>query len=235
MPSPPSEPPSALGVIPARGGSKGLPAKNLRPLLDEPLIAHTIRAAEGARRLTKTVVSTDSDEIAEVATAQGAEVVRRPADLAADDSPTEDALMDAVETLERAGEPEPDYVVTLEPTSPLRTSALIDECLDLAAARDADAVVTLAESRESWGRLADGRFALLLPGQPRRRQDREPLYRESGTVWVTRTSVLRANRSVLAGTVFGVVVPEEEAVDIHTELDLALAETLMRARREAER
>lgn len=207
-----------------------MPGKNLRVLGGEPLIVHTIRAALAAHRLTRSVVSTDSEEIASVASAHGATVVHRPSELAADDSPTEDALLHAVDALQAEGEPAPDFVVTLEPTAPLRTPELIDECLALADARGADAVVTVTESRESWGRLTDGRFELLFPGQPRRRQEREPIYRESGTVWVTRTATLRAERSVLAGAVFGVVVPEEQAVDINSEWDLTVAEGLLGAR-----
>lgn len=219
---------TVLAVIPARGGSKGIPGKNLRPLAGEPLIVHTIRAAREARRLDRVVVSTDADEVAAVAASHGAEVVRRPPDLAFDDSPTEDALIHAVETLGTL----PDYVVTLEPTSPLRTAALVDRCVELALAEDADAVITVAESRACFGRLDGNRFRYLDPGQPRRRQLREPLYGESSTVYVTRTQVLLANRSVLAEPLYAVVVPEEEAIDINTPLDLVIAEAVMRWRAE---
>jgi CMP-N,N'-diacetyllegionaminic acid synthase len=216
----------ALGVIPARGGSREIPGKNTRPLAGEPLIVHTIRAAQAAKCLDRVVVSTDSDEIASVAEAAGADVVRRPAELATDDSPTEDALIHAVETLGVA----PNYVVTLEPTSPLRTPALIDACVELALAADADAVLTVVETRELLGRLVGGRYHYLVPGQPRRRQNREPLYRESSTVYVTRTSWLLENRSVLADEIHAIIAPEEEAVDINTPLDFLVAEAVLRER-----
>ena len=214
----------ALGVIPARGGSQGVPRKNLRELCGETLVARAVRIAREARTLDRVAVSTDDDEIAEAARAAGAEVVSRPAEIARDDSPTEDALLHALDALGV----EPEFVVTLEPTAPLRRAQTIDRCVELATARAAGSVVTVVESRASWGRLdADQRFTLLQPGAPRRRQEREPVYAESGTVWVTRTASLRTSRSVLADPVYAVVVDEEEALDINSLLDLRIAEAVL--------
>jgi CMP-N-acetylneuraminic acid synthetase len=218
---------SALGVVPARGGSKGVPGKNLALVGGEPLVVHTIRAALAAETLDRVICSTDDDEIAAVARAAGAEVVMRPAELARDESPTEDALLHVLDTLEP---PEPKYVVTLEPTSPLRTPALIDACVRLARERDADAVITVSETRAVHGRVEDGLFVPLVPGQPRRRQLRTPLYQESSTVYVTRTAYLRAAHSVVGERVYAHVVPEEEAIDINSELDLDVADALLRRR-----
>ena len=216
---------SVLAIIPARGGSRAIPGKNVRPFAGEPLLVHTIKSALAAKTLDRVVVSTDSDEIAAAAEAAGAEVVRRPAELARDESPTEDALIHVLETLGES----PDWIVTLEPTSPLRTPELIDACVELAAAEDADAVITVVETRELLGRLDGSRFAYLEPGQPRRRQDRRPLYRESSTVYVTRTSVLLRDRSVLGERLHAIVVPAEQAVDINTPLDLVIAEAVFGA------
>lgn len=224
--------PVAIAIVPARGSSKGLPLKNLLPLDGEPLLVHTLRAAQNARSLTRVIVSTEDERIAAVSEQYGAELVVRPVELAADESPTEDALIHVLETLRSRGEPLPDYVVTLEPTSPLRTPGLIDACVELAVAERADAVLTVAETRSCLGRLEGTRFRYLQPGQPRRRQLREPLYEESSTVYVTRTAHLLATRSVLAEPLLAVVAPEEEAVDINTSFDLVVAEALMRARRE---
>jgi CMP-N-acetylneuraminic acid synthetase len=217
-------PVTVLGVIPARGGSKAVPRKNLQPLGGVPLIVHTIRAAAAASSLDRFLVTTDDDEIAAVAESHGAEVVRRPAELATDESSTEVALIHAVES---AGEPQPEWVVTLEPTSPLRSPRLIDECVAKAIGLGADAVMTVVETRSIYGRLDGGAFTPLSPGQARRRQDREPLYRESSTVYVTRTAHLLRTSSVLADPTYAVVVPEEEAVDVNTALDLAVAEALL--------
>lgn len=215
----------ALGVIPARGGSKSVPGKNLRELGGESLVARAVRFALAAESLDRVVVSTDDDDIAAAAAAAGAEVVRRPAELARDDSPTTDALAHVVREL-RA---EPRWVVTLEPTSPFRRPGTIDRCVELAEAHDAGSVLTVRADRGSFGRVdAGGRFALLDGGASRRRQDREPLYAESGTVWVTRTDSLLRTGSVLAEPVYAVVVDDEEAIDINSELDLRMAETILR-------
>ena len=222
---------TALGVVPARGGSKGMPRKNIRLLNGLPLIAHTLRTARAATLLDRLVVSTEDADIAEIAASEGVEVIERPAALATDASPTEEALVHALETIEARDGWCPDWVVTLEPTSPLRTAALIDRCIALANERNAGAVITVAEVRESLGRIEGDRFRLLFPGQPRRRQDRHPLYRESSTVWVTRTATLRCTRSVLAEPLFPVIVSAEEATDVNTLLDFAIAEALLQARR----
>lgn len=215
----------ALGVIPARGGSKGVARKNLRTVGGETLVARAVRGALAAS-LDLVVVSTDDDEIAREAEEAGVGVVRRPAELARDDSPTEDALLHALDSLAV----EPLWTVTLEPTAPFRRPETIDRCVALAEEREAGSVVAVREERASLGRLApDGRFARLDPDAPRRRQERVPLYAESGVVWVTRTASLRERRAVLVEPVYAVVVDEEEALDVNSELDLGIAG--LRARR----
>jgi CMP-N,N'-diacetyllegionaminic acid synthase len=220
--------PHVLAVIPARGGSKSIPLKNIKPLAGKPLLAYTIEAVKRSRRLDRCVVSTDADEIAKVATEWGAEVIRRPAEYATDQAPTEWALLHALELLKASGY-RPEFVVTLEPTSPFRTAELIDRCVAFAMERpDADCVMTVTETRKCYGRLADGRFEYLYPDQPRRRQDRTPLYEESSTVYVTRTSVLERDRSVLGHVRYGVVVQNSrEAIDINEPMDLLIAEAVL--------
>ena len=222
-----------LAVIPARGGSKGIPRKNLQPLAGQPLLVHTLEAARQAKTLDQVLVSTDDEEIARVARAQGVEVIARPPELARDESPTEDALLHALDVLKARDGYEPEIVVTLEPTSPLRTAQLIDRCVAELVAGDADAELTVVETRDCFGRVVDGTFQYLVNNQPRRRQDREPLYRESGAVYATRTDSLRKFRSVVGGVVRPVIISAEEALDINTLSDLSLAESLMRSRREA--
>ena len=122
---------STLGIIPARGGSKSVPRKNVRLVHGEPLVARCVRIALEARSLDRVVVSTDDDEIAAVAASAGAEVVRRPASIAGDDAPTSAALVHAVRELGLS----PTWVVTLEPTSPLRRAETIDRCVRMAEER----------------------------------------------------------------------------------------------------
>lgn len=220
-----------LAVIPARGGSKSIPLKNIRPLHGTPLLAFTIQAAGRSTYLDRCVVSTDHPEIAKVAREYGAEVIERPAELATDEAPTEGALLQVVDVLGRQGY-RPEYVVTLEPTSPFRTTTLIDRCIATAMEQqDVDCVLTVTETRKCYGRLQDGRFEYLFPDQPRRRQERRPLYEESSTVYVTRTDVLERDRSVLGRTRVGVVVEDlREAIDINEPLDFIVAEAVLKQR-----
>jgi CMP-N,N'-diacetyllegionaminic acid synthase len=217
-----------LAIIPARGGSKRVPRKNLKPILGEPLVVRAIHAAHAAASISRTIVSTEDDEIAELARRHGAEVVLRPLELATDTTSTEDVLLHVLETLEQSGEPLPAYVMTLEPTSPLRTPELLDACVELAIARNADSVVTVAETRDLYGRLDGDRFAFLDPTRVPRK-DREPLYREVGVAYVTRTDWLREHRSVIGESLYAIVVPEERAADVNTELDLVVADATLAA------
>lgn len=221
----------ALAVIPARGGSKSIPLKNIRPLNGIPLIVYTIEAAKHSKYLDRCVVSTDHSAIAQVARDNGAEVIDRPAELATDQAPTEFALLQVLEVLNKEGY-RPDYVVTLEPTSPFRTAALIDRCIEAAVEHhEVECVMTVTETRKCYGRLEHGRFEYLFPDQPRRRQERRPLYEESSTVYVTKTSALERDRSVLGRTRYGLVVEDlREAMDINEPLDFTLAEAVLAQR-----
>jgi N-acylneuraminate cytidylyltransferase len=218
---------TTLGVVTARAGSKGIPGKNVHDLAGRALIAYTFAAAAQSRLLDRFVVSTDSDAVVALAEAADVEVVHRPPEFAHDESPTEDALIHALETV--GGTP-PDWVVTLEPTSPLRSPRLIDACIALAVEHDAGSVITVAETSSLVGRLDGSRFRYLEPGQPRRRQLRAPLYRESSTVYVTKTARLLDARSVLAEPLYAVVTSAEESIDINTYFDLELAEAVLQRR-----
>ena len=221
-----------LAVIPARAGSKGLPGKNILPLLGKPLIAYTIEAALAAHSLGRVIVSTDGDDIANIARSAGADVIMRPAEFATDTSTTEEALLHVLDTLRAEGSPEPEFVVTLEPTSPLRTAATIDRCVMKAREHDASSVMTVLPDTSNFGRLDGDLFVPLDPDAPRRRQLRPPLYAEASVVWVTRTTTLRERRSVLAERIYAVTVDATEAIDINTGLDFAIAESALRDQQE---
>jgi len=135
-----------LGLIPARGGSKGIPRKNLQPLLDKPLIAWTIEQANNSQYLSRTIVSTDDEEIATVARQHGADIpFLRPIEYAQDHSPTSEAVIHALDTLENLGE-QYDYLVLLEPTSPLRKADDIDNAIQaLVNAPTVDALISVGE------------------------------------------------------------------------------------------
>lgn len=216
-----------LGVVPARGGSKGVPRKNIRPLNGRPLLAYTIDQAKAAQTLDLFVVSTDDQEIKAVANRCGARVIDRPAELATDTQPTETALLHALDVLEASGETAFDFIVVLEPTSPLRSARTIDGCVRHLLAGDAPSLLTVRETRENIGKLKDGCFAPLVPGAPRRRQEREPFFVESSTVYVCSVPYLRRTRSLVAEHWAAFVVPSEEAEDINAWSDFLRIEALM--------
>ena len=179
-----------------------------------------------ARSLSRSigvVVSTDSEAIALVGATAGAEIIRRPAELAGDDASTESALLHALDLL---GPPEPGSSVTGSATSPLRRSQTIDACVRRALETGADSVLTVRETRDVLGNVADGIFVRLDPEQPRRRQLRRPLYSEAGTVYVTRTEYLRAKGSILGAEPLAFVVSAEEAIDVNAPIDLRLAQVV---------
>jgi CMP-N-acetylneuraminic acid synthetase len=214
-----------LAVVPARGGSKSVPRKNIRPLAGRPLLVHTLDQAAAVPALDRVVVSTDDDEIAAVTERHGGQVVRRPAALATDSAPTEGALLHALDTLEAAGD-RFDYVVVLEPTSPFRRPRTIAACMEQIVARDGRSLMTVIETRANIGRLDNGVFRPLVPGAPRRRQDRQAFHVESSTVYIARVDFLRATGSLVCDDWLAVVVEESEAVDINSRHDFALAEAI---------
>lgn len=221
---------TAVAVIPARGGSKSVPRKNIRLLAGKPLIYYTIEQAKRSRCLSRLIVSTDDNEIAQVSHQHGAEVCIRPVELATDAAPTELALIHVVEVLKQRDGYEADAVVTLEPTSPLRSSALIDRCIEVLADSDADSVIAVAPTSSLVGTIHGGRFKYTFKDQSRRRQDRTPLYKESSAVYVTRTDTLLTRKSVLGERLYAVIAEEYEAIDINTPLDFIIAEAVMRWR-----
>jgi CMP-N-acetylneuraminic acid synthetase len=225
-----------LAIIPARGGSKGIPRKNIRPLCGRPLIAWSIDAALGSRAVDRTVVSTDDDEIAEISRGLGAEVRMRPAALAQDDTPTRAVLAHVVAEL-ASDRYAPDAVLTLQPTSPLRTARHIDEAAALFASDStADSLVSCIEvphvfhPRSVMRRTADGYLEPFLPApQPHRRQDKEPGFARNGAaIYITRTP--RLSDYVFGGRLVAYPMDADSSVDIDTLDDLRVAERLLQAR-----
>jgi len=220
-----------LAVVPARGGSKSVPGKNIRPLAGRPLLHYTLDQIRGVPEIDRAVVSTDDAKIAAATRAGGGEELARPARLATDSAPTEWALLHALDTLEAAGSAF-DYVMVLEPTSPFRTSETIRRCMARIVECGAPSLMTVVETRSTIGRLENGLFRPLVPGAPRRRQDRDPFYIESSTVYIARVDFLRETGSLVAENWVVEIVPEAEAVDINTLQDFHVAEALMALSRE---
>lgn len=221
-----------LAVIPARGGSKGVPGKNVRRLAGKPLIVWTIEAALRARTIERVVVSTDDDEIAAVAGDAGAETVRRPAELALDTSPTEPALLHVLDELEAREGYRPAALCLLQCTSPLRGADIIDRCVELLFTSGCDAVMTVTPVQHWYlaGTMdAEGRFAPEYDYHCRPRSQEMPeKYRENGAVYVTHVEALRAWENRLGGDVRVVPIDAVRSVDIDDEQDFLLAEEALR-------
>ncbi len=149
-----------LGIIPARGGSKGVPYKNIKQLNGKPLLSYTIEAALSVKLLSRVVVSTDDQRIADVAKQYGASVIMRPKELAVDESRTEDALLHVLDHLVEKEDFVPDIVLTLEPTSPLRKSESIDACIKIFENKDIDSVISVVETKACYGNIKDYKFNL---------------------------------------------------------------------------
>jgi CMP-N,N'-diacetyllegionaminic acid synthase len=215
-----------MAVIPARGGSKRAPRKNIRLLGERPLLAYTIAAAREAGLGDATLVSTEDAEIAAVAKRWGARVLARPDALATDAASTEGVLLHALDEAAKQGW-HPKWILTLPPTSPFRRPATIRFFMDHAAGSDIDCLFSLTETRASlWRSGADGRIARLFPDAPRRQQDRAPLYEENSAIYVTAVPAFRATGSVLGTSQQGVAIDPIEGFDINSELDFIIAEAL---------
>jgi CMP-N-acetylneuraminic acid synthetase len=225
-----------LAIVTARGGSKGIPRKNIVPLLGKPLLAYTAEAALAATRLTRIVLSTDDEEIARVGRECGLDVpFMRPLELARDETPTIPVLQDVVRKLEVAGEFY-DAVFTLQPTTPLRRPADIDGAIDLLERTGADSVISFVDVGEKHparmkfitpdGRVIDPPFAEQLEGQ--RRQDLPKLYLREGSVYLTRRIVLMEQNSLRGRDCRAWIIPQERACNIDTSFDLFLAEQMLR-------
>lgn len=229
-----------LGLITARGGSKGVPRKNIRTLAGKPLMAWTIEAARRSRLIARVIVSTDDGEIAEVAREWGAAVpFMRPAALASDDASHITVVRHAVEWLARHEDWSADYVVTLQPTSPFRTTEDIDQAVELALSEGYGAVVGVAEARDhpflarlmtKAGTLEE--FVMCDLDYPRR-QDLPPVYSINGAVYVNRCDSLATHEGLIPPGAIGFVMPHERSLDIDTPWDFHLAELLMADRERA--
>ncbi len=226
---------NVLGIITARGGSKGIPRKNLTLLAGKPLLAYTAEAAHAARRLTRIVLSTDDEEIAACGRQLGLEVpFLRPAELSGDDTPTLPVLQDVVRRLEADGA-RFDAIFTLQPTNPLRLASDIDGAIELLERTGADSVIGFVDVGERHparmkfidhtGRVVDPPFAETFEGQ--RRQDLPKIYLRDGAVYLTRRDVLMEQNSLKGRDCRAWLMPPERACNIDTPFDIELCAWLL--------
>ncbi len=221
-----------IAVIPARGGSKSVPGKNVRPLGGKPLLAWSIDVAKQVSEIDRILVSTDDAEIGEVGRRHGAEVYPRPAHLATDEALVIDALKDLIETLKAKGEI-PEWIVLLEATCPLRTADDVRQCLRLVTQGGYDSVATFKDAElnphRAW-KLNEGVPEVFIPGAipwlPRQKLPKA--YQLNGAVYVFRAAMLEnESESLLLGKLGAVLMPRERSQDIDDSLDFEIVEALL--------
>lgn len=226
---------NVVAVIPARGGSKGIPRKNVRPLAGKPLIVHSIEQARQSNQVTETVVSTDDEEIAAVSRAAGAMVVQRPADISGDQASSESALIHVVQSLTSLGRSLPDLIVFLQCTSPIRWLGDIDGAISTLVEQGADSLLSVSPSHRFLWTEAGGQAQAInydFRNRPRR-QDMPPQFVENGSIYVFRTQALLDSGNRLSGKVALYHMNEESSVDIDSMFDMKLAEMVLSERAEA--
>ena len=213
-----------VAIIPARGGSKRIPRKNLLPINDKPLISYTIDTAKRCDGVGSVWVSTDDDEIAEVAKNFGSEVIQRPDHLAMDISSSEDALLHFADNVDF------DILVFLQATSPLTTVEQLKEGLRKVVDGEAESVLSVTEDhRFYWADQRNGQKVPInydLLNRPRS-QDKEKWYKETGAFYITRRENLLASRCRISGNIDFVIVAEKYAFEIDTSEDMQIVSALL--------
>jgi N-acylneuraminate cytidylyltransferase len=222
----------AVAIIPARGGSKGLPGKNVMRVGGIPLVARAVAAARAARSVGRVVVTTDDGEIARIAREAGASVVQRPAELAGDTASSESALLHALDALAGGGRDEASVTLFIQATSPFIEPDDLDAAVAAVATGEADSVFAAVPShafvwRDEQGRNSRGAFGVNHDAGVRlRRQDRPAEFRETGAFYAMRTSGFRAARHRFFGRIAVHLVPDLHGVEIDTAADLVVAQAL---------
>lgn len=220
-----------IALIPARGGSKGLPGKNIRPLNGKPLIAYAIEAALKAKHIDRVIISTDDEEIARVAVEYGAELpFMRPAELASDTAMAVDNYIYTIDRLEKEGRKPIEAFVVLQPTSPLRIAEDIDGAVELFLKKEADSVISYTKEAHPvvWHKFLDteGRFVDIFDANIKNRQENRVSYYPNGAVYVFRTSMIR-ERQYYTDRSYAYIMPRTRSVDIDFIEDFEYAEFLL--------
>lgn len=220
-----------ISIIPARGGSKGIPRKNIKLLNGKPLISYSIDASNSCSLIDETYVSTEDAEISEISKGNNAEVIERPDELAGDDSSSIDVILHVLDYLEKRGEL-PDLFVLLQPTSPLRTSEDIEASINSFLESDCDSLVSVCAldhrsllnfSLEDGFLVQNNNEALFNS----RRQDIPTHYSLNGAIYITTPEFIRKNRSFYSDKTIPHVMSKEKSIDIDTSFDFKLAEFLL--------
>ncbi len=221
-----------LAIIPARGGSKGIPRKNIIGLAGKPLIVHTIDAAKKSGIFDKIVVSTDSKEIEKISKRYGVQVIMRPGRLAKDTSPTEPVMLHALEWLRRTQGYRPGVIALLQPTSPLRNGFDISRAYEKFIKSGADSLLSVTPNRSFLWEEKRGALRPINYNYLRRpiRQEMKRQFRENGAIYLTKYKTFIRFKNRLGGMVSSYVMDEERSIDIDGYIDLLTAKLITQTR-----
>lgn len=221
-----------ITIIPARSGSKGIPHKNIKMLGGKPLLAWSIDSSVKCSKISRTIVSTDSEKIAEISKEYGAEIPElRPAHLAQDSTPTEPVLIDIVEKLAKQESYFPDAIILLQPTSPFRMDGRLEQAIELFERQRADSLLSVCPNHHFFWKNEECPEALYAYQARPRRQDikiEDRWFRENGSIYITKTDILTKKRNRLGGKIAMLVMTEEESYEIDSELDFKINELIFK-------
>ena len=225
-----------LGLIPARGGSKGLPRKNIKPLLGKPLIAWTIEQALASKYLDKVIVSTDDKEIADISKKYGAEIpFMRPRELAEDNAKGIDVVLHAINWIkENNKQKHYDLIMLLQPTSPLRKSDDIDKAIELLFLKETQAIVSVCEvdHHPLWANTLseDGCMKDFIRKEimNKNRQELPKFYRLNGAIYLAYCNYIKEQKGFFGKKTFTYIMPRERSIDIDSEIDFKMAELIIK-------
>ncbi|MGB9927145.1 MAG: cytidylyltransferase domain-containing protein [Methanosarcina sp.] len=220
-----------IAIIPARGGSKGIPRKNIKLLAGKPLIAYTIEEALKSKYLNQVVVSTEDEEIENISKRYGAEVIRRPSSLARDDSPTIDSVLHAFEALDIKKE-KTYIIVLLQPTSPLRTFEDIDNAIKLFLNKKCESVISVCEYGHSpyWAYKVEEEYLKPVFGNTylkMRRQDLPKCYMPNGAIYISTVDFLKDFKNFSHLKTYPYLMPFIRSIDIDSDIDFIFAEAIL--------
>ena len=222
---------NVCSIIPARGGSKGIPRKNIKLLNGKPVIAYSIDASLSSDLIKDTYVTTEDDEISKISEEYGAKVINRPQDLAEDNSTTVDVILHSLDCLEKEGNL-PDFFVLLQPTSPLRTETDINNAIELFINGECDALISVSEIEHTSMMTFEIKDHFLSPDCDdsvlnKRRQDLPKHFRPNGAIYITTPESLRKAKTFIPKKTIPYIMPPERSIDLDVEFDFKLAEFLL--------
>lgn len=224
-----------IAIIPARQGSKGIPHKNIKSMAGKSLIIHSINAANSSKYIKNIIISTDDPQIASIIPKDKVKIIKRPSELATDESNIIDVIFHSLNYLEKK-KITADIILLLQPTSPLRTAKDIDKAVEIFVNHDCESVISVSEIEHSpfWSLEIKDNYLKPKFGEEyfnMRRQDLPKLYSPNGAIFISTPQYLKKNKTFYSKKTLPYIMPQERSIDIDTELDFKFAELLLKERK----